>query len=540
MSETDKQRQQTEGLRGPQVFISYCSEDKSVADEVCAGLESSGITCWIAPRDVRPGENWAGSIIKSISAAKVMVLIFSRHTNASRHVMNEIERAVSHRVTVVPFRIDEVKPSEDLELFISSCHWLDAFKAPRSAKIGDLVRAVSGAIGREAPATAAVSAPAPQKPARGLVTVAAAAVAVAVAAAAFFAFRSRDEKAARAEVAAATPAPVAPAASPAPTAPPEASPAPSAVAVASPSPSAPPRESAEELNARAKSFEEEQNFVAALEIYGKMLASDPDQTAVRARASNAIARIMGDGREDGPDLVPAVRAVAVAGVPAAQNFLGVLLRESAPAESLAMFKKAAEQGVPRAMAEVGLMIANGDGAPADMVEAVRWLKRSADAGFPEGMLLYAECLIAGKGTEINAAEAAALYSKAAALGNVAAKSYLAGMYQHGLGVPAPDPKKAFQLYKEAAAQGFPEALGRLGAMYMSGEAGAKDEKKAVQLWEDGASKGDAVSMYFLAISLESGEVGPPDKAKAASWYRKAAQAGNADAQEWCAKNRVDF
>jgi ABC-type amino acid transport substrate-binding protein len=130
------------------VFISYCSENKSVADAVCAGLESDNVRCWIAPRDVPPGANWGRSIVHAITTSKIMVVIFSGHTNKSRHVVNEIERAVSHEVTIIPFRIEDVKPSEDLELFISSCHWLDALTPPLEAKIGELGRAVQRALGQ--------------------------------------------------------------------------------------------------------------------------------------------------------------------------------------------------------------------------------------------------------------------------------------------------------------------------------------------------------------------------------------------------------
>ena len=37
------------------VFISYASEDHEVGEQVCGALEASGITCWIAPRDIPPG-----------------------------------------------------------------------------------------------------------------------------------------------------------------------------------------------------------------------------------------------------------------------------------------------------------------------------------------------------------------------------------------------------------------------------------------------------------------------------------------------------
>ena len=42
------------------VFISYASADAAVAQNVCAALEAAGILCWIAPRDVKPGAQYAG------------------------------------------------------------------------------------------------------------------------------------------------------------------------------------------------------------------------------------------------------------------------------------------------------------------------------------------------------------------------------------------------------------------------------------------------------------------------------------------------
>lgn len=143
------------------VFISYCHEDSEVARQVCSGLEAEGIGCWMAPRNVRPGENWGRSIIKALGSSKAMVLIFSKHTNESRHVNNEIERAVSHRVPIIPFRIEKVQPSEDLELFISSCHWLDAVHPPLEPKIEELALAVRAVIGPEETAQAPEPAPQP-------------------------------------------------------------------------------------------------------------------------------------------------------------------------------------------------------------------------------------------------------------------------------------------------------------------------------------------------------------------------------------------
>ena len=65
------------------VFISYSSKDKVYADAVCARLESEGIRCWIAPRDILPGMHWGGAIVEAIESARLMVLLFSSHANAS-------------------------------------------------------------------------------------------------------------------------------------------------------------------------------------------------------------------------------------------------------------------------------------------------------------------------------------------------------------------------------------------------------------------------------------------------------------------------
>lgn len=123
-------------------FISYCSEDKKVADAVCEALEANKIRCWIAPRDVLPGRTWSSAIVDAIGDSAVMVVIFSSHSNGSPQVMREIERAVNKGVSIIPFRVEDVVPSKDLEYFISSCHWLDAIRPPLEQHIGALADAI--------------------------------------------------------------------------------------------------------------------------------------------------------------------------------------------------------------------------------------------------------------------------------------------------------------------------------------------------------------------------------------------------------------
>jgi uncharacterized membrane protein YphA (DoxX/SURF4 family) len=112
------------------VFVSYSSKDKPTADAVCAVLESHGIRCWVAPRDILPSQDWGGSIIEAINGARAMVLVFSANANASPQIKREVERAVNKGIPVIPLRIEDVAPTATLEYFISTPHWLDAFTPP--------------------------------------------------------------------------------------------------------------------------------------------------------------------------------------------------------------------------------------------------------------------------------------------------------------------------------------------------------------------------------------------------------------------------
>jgi hypothetical protein len=113
-----------------------------VADEVCAGLEATGMRCWIAPRDIMAGTEWSAAIIDAINKADVLVLVFSGHANDSPQIKREVERAVAKNVRVVPFRIEDVPPSRNLEYFVSTSHWMDAFTEPLEKSVAKLAETI--------------------------------------------------------------------------------------------------------------------------------------------------------------------------------------------------------------------------------------------------------------------------------------------------------------------------------------------------------------------------------------------------------------
>ncbi len=117
------------------VFISYSSKNKNVADAIVSDFEQNGIRCWYAPRDIRPGEEWVTAITRALEASKALVLIYTDESNNSRQVMNEIAVAFNAGITIVPFKLSNEQMSSELEYYLTRVHWLDAVSKPLKKNI---------------------------------------------------------------------------------------------------------------------------------------------------------------------------------------------------------------------------------------------------------------------------------------------------------------------------------------------------------------------------------------------------------------------
>lgn len=142
------------------VFVSYSSKDKPTADATCAALESKGMRCWIAPRDITPGADWGEAIIDGINGARVFVLVFSSNANTSQQIKREVERAVNHGLPIIPLRIEDVQPGKSLEYFLSMPHWLDAITPPLEQHLNYLTDVVRHLLEGKAPPVRERSGPA--------------------------------------------------------------------------------------------------------------------------------------------------------------------------------------------------------------------------------------------------------------------------------------------------------------------------------------------------------------------------------------------
>jgi uncharacterized OB-fold protein len=132
-----------------EVFICHSSNDATIANTVCATLESKHIKCWIAPRDVLPGAIWGEAVANAIDGSRIIVLLISTNSCKSSQVLREVERAASSNILILPLRIDDVSISGAIGFFVSSRHWLDAQTPPLKKHLQKLADTVNRLLEQE-------------------------------------------------------------------------------------------------------------------------------------------------------------------------------------------------------------------------------------------------------------------------------------------------------------------------------------------------------------------------------------------------------
>ncbi len=131
---------QTVATQAPMAFISYSSKDKNIADNLCAKLEAKGVKVWYAPRNIDGA--YATAIAEAIQKATHFVVVLSKNSMSSEHVLNEIDLAfkkLPKAIKFKPLRIDEEEFAPAFEYYLSRQHWMDAYIPPLEERLNEFV-----------------------------------------------------------------------------------------------------------------------------------------------------------------------------------------------------------------------------------------------------------------------------------------------------------------------------------------------------------------------------------------------------------------
>ncbi len=143
--------------KAPVVFISHHSSHEQSARRLKKILDRNGLTGWMAPDDVPPGTAFDDAIVTQIGKSDVVVLLFSKGSDASRHVKREMILADNQGVPVYPIRLEEV-PADGLAYWLNDHQWIDWFDG-KDATIQRAIDAIREQIAEAAGASPDAIAP---------------------------------------------------------------------------------------------------------------------------------------------------------------------------------------------------------------------------------------------------------------------------------------------------------------------------------------------------------------------------------------------
>ena len=456
------------------VFISYSSKDKTIADAICSGLEQAKIRCWIAPRDIIPGQVYGEAIVAAINNCKVTLLIYSANSNASIHVLREVERAVSRGKIVVPFRIENAKMSDAMEYFLSAPHWLDAITPPLEENISKLIMQLYKILGIEMDENSMPVIKVKEKKKKLLPIIISCCCLAIIAVAAIFYFSKKEN-----------------------------------------------------IQSKVTHSVEKKIPVVASTVLHKNTKND----SIITKEKQIIEKV-------NPIKTPPIEKkidntilnMALAEYTGATGNIDFNKAEE-------LFKEAAKADNPLAKMWIALLHFNGQcNFEKSVVKAATIansvfpeVEKNAKLENDNAAYLMGIAYQKGLTVEKNDGKAAEWFAKSAEKNNPLALYSLGLMYADGQNV-SKDDKKAVDLLQKAAKKGHVISMYYMGLMLKTGRGIKKDDKQSAVWFKKAAQKGHSKSMYVLGSLYEKGSGIQKDHLEALNWWKKAAKKGNKNAQ----------
>lgn len=127
------------------IYISCAEEDRRATNIIRSAVEAHGIGCASTPHNAPSGE-LSQFARTAIDHCKVLIVVYSSHSNGCIPLAQEVEYAASREIPILPLRIGDTPMSRDLEFYLSTYHWLDAMGVPPNEVVRTLLARVDSLI----------------------------------------------------------------------------------------------------------------------------------------------------------------------------------------------------------------------------------------------------------------------------------------------------------------------------------------------------------------------------------------------------------
>jgi TIR domain len=122
-----------------QVFISYATSDREIANQIQGVLNHAGIQTW-SVESLKVGGNLFEQIDSALRSSSHLVLLLSSHSTNSPSVANEYRYFLSQNKPLIPVLVGDISVS-DVPASLQRLQWLD-LRNPSPEAIAQIVAAI--------------------------------------------------------------------------------------------------------------------------------------------------------------------------------------------------------------------------------------------------------------------------------------------------------------------------------------------------------------------------------------------------------------
>ncbi|MCY3415096.1 MAG: BspA family leucine-rich repeat surface protein [Candidatus Heimdallarchaeota archaeon] len=145
-------RMTTDDLPAPtahsDVFISFSSKDKKVAEELYEKIRKAKQNAWISSLSIDLGQKYSRQILDAIDSCKIFIILISKHSTESRHVETELERGFSKGKDIMPIVLDDQPIPRDWEYFLTTSQWKEVHGMEKEHWMAEVIRNIQLKLGK--------------------------------------------------------------------------------------------------------------------------------------------------------------------------------------------------------------------------------------------------------------------------------------------------------------------------------------------------------------------------------------------------------
>jgi tetratricopeptide (TPR) repeat protein len=131
---------------GPDVFVSYKSEDRPRILDIERHLERAGVSIWRDQKDIPGGDDWKAAVVAGIKSCKVLVVICTQAALESANVQQELSVNWDYckpRKPIVPLLLEPINVPDALQYCLAGRQFIQVHDRPEAVWVPELLRALA-------------------------------------------------------------------------------------------------------------------------------------------------------------------------------------------------------------------------------------------------------------------------------------------------------------------------------------------------------------------------------------------------------------